>query len=129
MSHSTLLILQIAAAALILWWIIDLRMSARLLAGLLNPVLVNRVSFLLLILGTLLLGPLGSGNKFAFPVAAVILALVVVGDLLLRARAVRVARVLGPDGVPAAARLVAVLRDVALLGLAVTIAVARLMAL
>lgn len=126
MGNSTLLILQIVAAALMLWWIADLRMSARLLGGLLK---VNRVCVLLLVLGILLLGPLGSANKFVLPVAAVILALVVLGDLRLRALSVRVASVLGPDGLPAAARLVGVIRDVALLGLAVTIAVGRFMAL
>jgi small neutral amino acid transporter SnatA (MarC family) len=61
--------------------------------------------------------------------AAVILALVAVADLLLRALSLRVARALGPDGVPVAARLVAVARDAVLLGLAVTIAVGRFMAL
>jgi hypothetical protein len=128
MSNSTLQILQIIAAAIILWWIADLRISARLL-GALNSALVNRATILLLVLGFLLLGPLGSANKFALPVAAVILALVVLADLRLRALSVRVARVLGPDGVPGAARFGAVLRDVALLGLAVTIAVGRFMAL
>jgi hypothetical protein len=129
MSNSTLLILQIVAAALILWWIVDLLLSARLLGGLLNQAMVNRVSALLLVLGILLLGPSGSGNKFAFPASAVILALIVVADLRLRALSVRVARVLGPDGVPPAASGVAVIRDAVLLGLAVTIAVGRFMAL
>ena len=83
----------------------------------------------MLVLGVLLVGPLGSVNKFAVPVAAVIIALVVLFDLRLRALSVRVARVLGPDGVPAVARLGAVIRDVVILGLAVTIAVGRFMIL
>jgi len=86
----------------------------------------------LLVLGVLLVGPLGSVNKFAVPAvpaAAVIIALVVLFDLRLRALSVRVARVLGPDGVPAVARLGAVIRDVVILGLAVTIAVGRFMIL
>jgi hypothetical protein len=128
-SNSTLLVLQIVAAAIILWWIVDLRLSARFLPPFLSPALFKRASILLLVLGVVLLGPLGGANKFAFPVAAVILALVVLLDLRLRALAVRVARVLGPDGAPAAARLGAVIRDVVLLGLAVTIAVGRFMAL
>jgi hypothetical protein len=128
-SNSTLLILQIVAAALILWWIVDLRLSARFLPKSLNPALFKRASVLLLVLGVLLLGPLGSVNKFAVPVAAVIIALVVLVDLRLRALSVRVARVLGPDGVPAVARLGAVIRDAVILGLAVTIAVGRFMIL
>jgi hypothetical protein len=92
---------------------------------------VNEITILLFGLAFLLLGPSGNGIRFAAAsaVAAVILAPLVLYDLRMGMLAVYYAPVFGYQLLPRSRTLAGILRDLALLALAASIAVGRFTAL
>jgi hypothetical protein len=127
----TLETLSIATSLLILWWLADLRVSARNSRRTGNHTHVNEITTLLFGLAFLLLGPSGNGIKFAAAsaVAAVILAPLVLYDLWMGMLAVYYAPVFGYQLLPRSRTLAGILRALMLLALAASIAVGRFMAL
>jgi hypothetical protein len=112
MYATTLLYLQIAAACMLLWLIGGHFRLLRHLPPGPNRRSVNELITFYLILGIMLLGPWGSWNRFVIPAAAIILALVIWLQF--------------PLGIPLMSRA-AILVETVLLGLALTIAVGRLL--
>jgi fatty acid desaturase len=127
----TLEILSIAVGFLMLWWLADLRGSARNSQRMGDRARANEMTTLLFGLAFLLLGPSGNGIKFAAAsaVAAVILAPLVLYNLWMGMIAVYYAPVLGYQLLPRSRTLAGILRDLVLVALAVSIAVGRFMAL